>query len=87
MGAGSEFGGSEQVDIDVADSQTKQAVRLDHAHDFFMGGDRRLRKSIKRAQYTLTIFQAANGNFTDDERMHHDLIGEQQGSQLIVSFT
>jgi hypothetical protein len=64
----------EQVNINVIKTTTSQQIFVDKFQNSFISCHNRGRKIAQRAQYLAAIAQMADGDFTNHEGMHQDLI-------------
>jgi hypothetical protein len=72
------------VRVDPTDTHCEQPMLLDESKHFLFGHGWSLCKQLQTRKEGCAIRKIAAGKFTDDERMHQDLVIVQQLDQPIV---
>jgi hypothetical protein len=74
----------DKVGIDQADALRVELSHFDQLTDFWEFGDRQLGKEFKRCEGHHAIPETAQSQLRNDEGVHHDSAGFQQGRNFLV---
>ena len=75
----------QQVDIDIANACSMQAVAFDETQKLVVLRHRGRRQFLKQLQRRRSARQTAAGDFAHDERVHHHAAPFQQRSKLRIT--